>query len=288
MGCSPSGESETVGRVAEQSAQSVPSAPLSKDVQTAIYTHHPTQDVSLDIIKPTPEKSLHRGIILIHGGGWVGGSRGDMEDIGRYLAGKGFLTASVDYRLAPRNVWPAQLDDVQTAVRYIRTHAKDLEISPDKIGAAGISAGGHLSLFLGAVDTRLDGEYHGVSSRVQAVCSISGLHDLNLPLTHLGERYRIVQMLTSEDGSVDKKTRAAASPLTFVDAKTAPTLFIQGNEDPLVPPDQTTEAEKRLKELGVRTTVQFVDGMGHGLTPKVPLQARALDQLAFWMYKYLR
>jgi acetyl esterase/lipase len=288
MACSPSGETESTGRAAGESPQKNSNAHVNMDGQTVTYAHRPNQDLNLGIIKPKPENSHHRGILLIHGGGWKSGSRQEMDEIAHFLAEKGFLTATADYRLAPHDLWPAQLDDVQAAVRYLRSHAKELDIDSHKIGAAGISAGGHLSLFLGAVDTRTEGEYPGVSSRVQAVGSISGLHDLNLPLTSIGERYHIVQFLIGERGEIDHKARAAASPLTFVDSKTAPTMFIQGLEDPLVPPDQTAHAEAALKKLGVNTNVQLVEGMKHGMSPSAPLEAKALNQLAYWMYKYLK
>jgi len=288
VGCSQGRDVATNSRAAEQSSIESTSAKLPTDVHTVIYTHRPKTNLSLDIIKPTRSKSLHRALLLIHGGGWVSGTRSDMDEIARYLSDKGFLTASVDYRLAPRDTWPAQLEDVQAAVRYLRSHATDLDIDADKIGAAGVSAGGHLSLFLGAVEGAAPVEEKGVSSKVQAVCSISGIHDLNLPLTSIGERYRIVQSLIGEGTSMNKEARSKASPINFVDAHTAPTMFIQGNQDPLVPQEQSTEAEEKLKKLGVHTNMQLVDGMGHGLSPKVPLQANALNQLTFWMYKYLK
>lgn len=288
VSCSPGRETETTGGAAGESAPRSTSALPNMDGQKVTYAHPSSQNLDLGIIKPTSETPLHRAILLIHGGGWVSGSRVDMDDIAHFLADKGFLAATVDYRLAPKDTWPAQLDDVQTAVRYLRSHARELNIDENKIGAVGVSAGGHLSLFLGSVDTRHEGEYPGVSSRVQAVCSISGIHDLNLPMTSIGERYRIVQLLLGEHEHPDLKARAKASPIKFVTAKTAPTMFIQGLHDPLVPQEQTTKAEEALRKAGVSTNVQLVEGMGHGISPKIPLQAKALNQLAYWMFKYLK
>ena len=252
-------------------------------VTTIKYAHHPTGDLKLDIVRPNPQSNLHRAILLIHGGGWVGGNRKEMLEIGNYLADKGFLIASVDYRLAPKDPWPAQLEDVQAAVRYIRAHAKELDIVADEIGASGVSAGGHLSAFLGSVD-----QVGAVSSRVQAVCSISGIHDLNMPLTQAGETYRIVQRLIGETTKIDKPGRYKASPINFFDQHTAPTLFIQGKVDPLVPSTQTEEAEVKLKGLGVPTQAIYVDHMGHGIDPINAPEAKAIDALADWMRKYLR
>ena len=287
LGCSKSHPDETLVSAVSESTPSARSAHPSKDSETVTYAHFPTGNLNLDITKPEAGKSLHRGILLIHGGGWVGGSRQEMTEIAAFLAAKGFLTATVDYRLVRTALWPAQLDDVQTAVRYLRHHAKDLDISPDKIGAAGISAGGHLSLFLGTSDTRRAGEYPEVSSRVQAVGSISGIHDLNAPLTPEGETYGIVQALLGEHGTVDRKSRSQASPQTYLNAKTAPTLFIQGNQDPLVPLGQSLITEEKLKSLGVPTDLVKVEGMKHGLSPHPAPEIAALERLAIWMAKYL-
>ncbi len=288
MGCSPSKTDETPVSAVSESPTNARSAHASKELETVTYAHLPSGDLKLDIINPPAGKSLHRCILLIHGGGWVSGSRLDMNQIGVYLAAKGFVTASVDYRLADTAIWPAQLDDVQTAVRYLRSHAKDFDFSPDKIGAAGISAGGHLSLFLGTVDTQREGEYPDVASKVQAVGSISGIHDLNAPMTPQGERYGIVQALVGEHGPVNIKARVAASPQTFIDSKTAPTIFIQGLEDPLVPMEQSSVTESKMKKLGVQTDLVKVEGMKHGLSPQPPKEAAALDRLADWMTKYLK
>lgn len=258
----------------------------SNPVITITYSHK-HDDLKLDIQKPDAKTSLHRGILLIHGGGWVGGNRTEMNEIGGYFSNRGFLVASVDYRLAPKNHWPAQLEDVQCAVRYLRSHAKDLDIEPKKIGAAGISAGGHLSAFLGSVDGGIADEYPGVSSRVQAVCSISGIHDLTQHLTVKGDRYKIIQQLLGETGPPNGALRAKASPIDAFDKNTAPTMFIQGKEDMLVPAEQTNEATAKLKQIGIPTEAIFVDRMGHGLSPLARDEAKALDEAIVWMKKYL-
>jgi len=276
----------SVSGCAQQSDELSPIVRTPDPVNTIIYSHE-HGDLKLDIIKPESKANLHLAIILIHGGGWVSENRKSMNEIGTFLAAKGFLSVSIDYRLAPKERWPAQLDDVQTAVRYVRSNAKSLDINPEKIGAAGISAGGHLSSLLGSNDTRLDREFKGFSSRVQAVCSISGIHDLNLALTASGERYRIVQQLLGEADKPNPSARAKASPIIYYDAKTAPTLFIQGKEDQLVPPNQTQVAEKKLRDLGIPTEAIYVDGMGHGLSTGPQPEVAALDQMVAWMKKYL-
>ncbi len=261
------------------------SVPIRKDIETAVYTKSTQGPLRVDITRPQKDKSLHRLIVLIHGGGWVSGNRADMQEIADYLAKKGFVAASIDYRLVPRSHWPAQLEDAQAAVRWLRQQASKLDIDPSEVGAAGISAGGHLSSFLGSVDAK---DVKSPLSRVQCVGSISGIHDLTSPLTKEGETYGIVQGLIGEQGGVDKAQRIKASPQTFYDTHTAATLYIQGTADPLVPAKQSLDANQTLKALGVDSKVILVPDMAHGLTPRVANQAKALDELAVWMELHLK
>jgi acetyl esterase/lipase len=238
----------------------------------------------MDLYRPQAGKGRTAAILLLHGGGWVGGGRADMAELGEYIARNGNLAASADYRLAPKDRWPAQLEDVQTAVRYLRANADRLNIDPKRIASIGISAGGHLSLFLGAVDAPHPVEYPGFSSKVEAVGSISGLHDLRLKMTGAGEQYRIVEALT---GSREGPAVEAASPILSLNAKSAPTYFIQGADDPLVPPDQTEHASKRLAELGVPEKAETVPGMGHGIALSDESQAAAFSRMMAWILKRL-
>ncbi|AIE87349.1 lipase/esterase, putative [Fimbriimonas ginsengisoli Gsoil 348] len=237
----------------------------------------------MDLYEPAAEKSVHRIVLLIHGGGWVGGHRSQMSEIGRSLAKAGFLAASTDYTLANAAAWPTELRDVQAAVRYLRSHASELKADPKWIGAAGVSAGGHLSLWLGSVDKPIG----GVSSRVQTVVSISGIHDLNSPLTAAGEQYGIVPALMHEKGRPDRSARRQASPIEAASKATAPTFFVQGKADPLVPASQSEDAAKRLTALGVENRVLMVEGMRHGLNLFAPPEQAAMDEIVTWLKGHL-
>jgi|GEM_PF-3402868 len=241
--------------------------------------------VGMYVVPPKGGKNLHRAVLLIHGGGWVGGNKVQMMSIADALALEGFTGIPVGYELAAKGKrWPLQLLDVQAAVRYVRANAKTLDIDPNEIASAGISAGGHLSMFLGVTDAPVG----GVSSKVQAVGSISGIHDLNLKLTRPGEQYHIVEQLLSDDANPSAEQKKQASPLTFASATSAPTYFIQGLQDPLVPPDQSKSAYDKLKSLNVETKMVMVQGMQHGLEPGIPGQKNALADFATWLKVQLK
>ena len=122
--------------------------------------------------------------VYVHGGSWSSGSKSDsigMTDVPELLA-RGYLVASVDYRYAPQWKFPAQIHDVKCAIRFLRANATRFNLDPNRIGAWGHSAGGHLVTLLGTTDTR-DGfegsrEYADQSSRVQAVVDMCGRADL--------------------------------------------------------------------------------------------------------------
>src|SRR6202161_2343375 len=136
----------------------------------------------LDIYQPEePASGLLPAVVLIHGGSWTSLDKSTMRTMGRFLARSGFVAFAVDYRLlhGSENRWPAQLDDVQRAVRWIRANAAKYRVDPDHIGAFGHSAGAQLAALLGLEDPRdnSDPALASYSSRVQAVVDVSGPTD---------------------------------------------------------------------------------------------------------------
>src|SRR5262249_17815267 len=117
-------------------------------------------------------------VVCIHGGGWYQGPRQDMDFMTEVLARRGYVAATVSYRLVPNARFPAQIEDCKAAVRWLRANAAKYHINPDRIGAIGPSAGGHLACLLGVTDKKDNLEGSGgnpdKSSRVQAVVSFFG------------------------------------------------------------------------------------------------------------------
>lgn len=223
-------------------------------------------------------------VVYVHGGGWNSGTRlGD----GYYnltrprLLAKGIAVASIDYRLAPKNRFPAQIVDVAYAVRYLRANAKRLKIDPDRIGAFGTSAGGHLVSLLGTADESAGfdrGALTDVSSRVKAVVDVVGPADLSdpafPPVTDIG----IQQAFGVPGGTVGDPNLAKASPVTYVSKDDPPFLIVHGTLDELVPYNQSVVFSKRLQAAGVRAELVPVVGATHALT--TPGQNLTPDQIA--------
>lgn len=277
--------------------QTPPSVTVEKDVT---YGRVDDVDLKLDVAKPATSDGPVPAIVCIHGGAWMSGSKNDYEPVLRQFAAAGFVAVAVEYRFAPKYKWPSQIEDVKCAVRYLRTHAKELGIDPEKIGAIGDSAGAHLSLLLGLMDPKdgLEGNggNPGPSSRVQAVVDIYGPADLRtwrvLPEAEAAATQAFgkssEQMLADFVGVADRKAAviAQASPVTYINAGDSPILIFHGTKDPIVPFEQSQALGAALEKAGVTHKLVPLEGGGHGLDP---LQIAVVSQQALAFFtSYLK
>ena len=171
----------------------------------------------------------------------------------------GYLVVSVNYRLYPPATWPSMIEDVKCAIRSLRAHAVEYNLDPNRIGAVGPSAGGHLVSLLGTTtsdDGWEVGEYLDQSSRVQAVVSLAGVMDLtrNFPNADIELMKRVG---FGEDNVM------AASPIAHVTSDDPPFLLIHGDRDQLVPYEQSQLMYDRLKQAGVPAQLVIVKNAGH-------------------------
>ncbi len=225
------------------------------------------EELKMDIASPAGLDHPVPGVVVIHGGGWMAGKRQDMTGMAKKLAAGGYVAATISYRLAPKHRFPAQVEDAKAAVRYLRANAKDLNIEAEQIGAVGGSAGAHLSMMLGLMDSsdgmEGDGGNADQPSKVQAVVSFVG------PVNLARESYTPVQaqILTAflGDKPENKQDEARqASPVTYINKGDAPTLCFFGTSDPLVSYDQAFEIADALAKAKVKGRVEILLGAGHG------------------------
>ena len=203
--------------------------------------------LAFDIFRPkTPAKAPV--VLVIHGGGWSSRS-GDMSSICKRLSQEGFLALNLTYRLAPDHVYPAALDDVQSALKYVRANAASLGADPERIYVWGYSAGAHLALLLGM--TR--------DSGIKGIVAGAAPSDLTAypksPIIHkfIGATYK-----------ERPEVWAQASPINHVSKDTPPVFLYHGKDDRLVGADQSRALKKRLEENGVPVSLHEVGwGMGH-------------------------
>jgi acetyl esterase/lipase len=231
-----------------------------------VYGEVAGEPLLLDVYRSLIRGEPRPAVVLIHGGGMWTGSRTHMEQPARQLAQAGYVAFSVDYRLvdaaAGCHRWPAQLDDVQHAVRWVRAHAADYGIDPMRVGAYGWSAGGQLAALLGMRDTRdATAPLASYPSRVACVVDLAGDVDL-AAYTQPPALHEVVALLGGTPHEVPERYRDA-SPLSWIDGRTVPFLVVHGAQDDVVPIEQSRRLVAALRGAGVE--VQYVElaGAGH-------------------------
>ena len=249
-----------------------------------VYVTNGHERQKLDLYVPDTGENLPL-IIWIHGGAWRGGDKAHYNPK-EYLK-DGYAGASLNYRLSQHAIFPAQIEDVKAAVRWLRANAETYRLDPDRFAAWGSSAGGHLVAMLGTTGNVSEfevGENLKVSSRVQAVVDYFGPTDFlqmdaqRLPdgLVHNDPDSPESQLV---GGPIQEHTDrvAKANPITYVSKDDSPFLIIHGDRDKLVPYQQSVLLKDALDAASVPVTFYRVEGGGHGWfrDPKVPELTKA-------------
>ncbi len=213
-------------------------------------------------LPPGDSRQRRSAVLVIHGGGWIGGSRAANAGLSRFLAAQGFVVFNIDYRLAvasiPATHWPAQLEDCQLALRWMKQHAAELRIDPARIGAVGDSAGGTLAVLLGVLRSGPPGSAAN-RPELAAVVDQFGVMDLAALGSSAGE---MNQGLFGTAAPTSDQLRSV-SPLPAVSNASAPMLIVHGDRDDFVPSAQSHELLAALTAHGVAAQLITFAG-GHG------------------------
>ena len=271
-----------------------------------IYGRKAGLALTMDVIAPKDNPNS-LGIIFVVSGGWRSHPDAIRPDMYAPFLQHGYTVFAVVHGTQPKFTIPEILEDIHRAVRFIRFHAKDYHVDPDRLGITGGSAGGHLSLMIGmagtAGDPKATDPINRVSSRVQAVaCFFPPTDFLNwgkegavLDCEHMDRRFRaavdfhifdrsegIYRRLTDE-----KKVQGLLrdiSPITHVSPDDPPTLIIHGDKDSLVPLQQSERMVAKLKETGVPAKLIIKKDCGHGWLTIL----KDTETLAEWFDHYLK
>lgn len=258
-----------------------PSADNVIEHRDIVYKTIDSINLKLDIYNKVGHSGDAPLIIFIHGGSWSGGDKRDYKLYTIPFAQKGYITASVQYRLSGVAKFPAQLLDVNDAVKFLKRNASEYHIDASKIVLVGGSAGGHLvllSAYSNLTQFNKNGN-DGVTAEVQGVVDIYGPTDITL------EGLRDKKSITTLIGKSYNEAPDAyeqASPLNYVSKNVPPTLIFHGSIDNLVPVSQSDILSDNLKTLGVPVSYHKLKGWPHAMDVAVEVN----DYLKYYMEEF--
>ncbi|EOB3584473.1 alpha/beta hydrolase fold domain-containing protein [Vibrio vulnificus] len=236
--------------------------------------------LSMDVIQPFSPDPLP-AVLFVTGGGFMDAPKTKFIGQRVDMARAGYVVASIDYRVVPMVTFPGMLEDVKSAVRYMRANAQKFGIDPERIAIMGESAGGYLAAIAATTNGMKEfdkGANLDQSSDVQAAIDLYGLSDLTrVAADYDAERQKKHEseaipeaMLVNgvpfmEGGAIQSNLEKAAyaNPITHISDKTPPFLLMHGDKDPIVSPSQTKILHDALVEKGVDSTRYIVKGADH-------------------------
>lgn len=242
---------------------------VEKDIE---YGNVDGRSLKLDLYRPKKIAKPVPVLLFIHGGAWKSGKRQDYHFYTKAFAKKGYVVATVSYRLSGEAPFPAAVQDCKCAVRWLRANAKKYRIDPNQIAVIGGSAGGHLAMMLGyADDPALEGKggHAGVSSRVSAVVNLYGVYDMT---TEFAQKASAVKnFLAGKTIAEAPKLYRQSSPRFHLDKNDPPTLILHGTIDEVVPIVQSDALAAHLKRLKIPHEYGRLTGWPHTMDLAKPV-----------------
>jgi acetyl esterase/lipase len=216
----------------------------------------------------------HAGVMFIHGGAWIGGSKSEYTQAASRLARSGWVTATINYRLVPDGVYPRIVQDCVCALSFLRAHADDYSLDADRIAVMGYSAGGHLVSLLGVATedpAHVPDCKWGGTKPPRAVISGAGWHDFR-------GQSGVFRDVVGVDESIAPDKWIDISPVTHVRPGIPPYLMINGTQDVFVHLHQARTMRDRLIESGNQAEVLEIAGAGHLLNRTTDLGELSLEE----------
>lgn len=248
-----------------------------------VYGHKDGLAMTFDVFTPTAN-AHDIGVLFMVSGGWYSGWTAPEQALPFYapLTSKGYTVFAVRHGSSPRYGIPDAVSDVRRAVRYIRLHAGDFCIDPDRIGVYGMSAGGHLSLMLGTASDEGEADAKDpllrVSDRVQAVVAYVAPTDLTIMVHEAPDHLPAYEKFPAL--ALDLENAKTYSPLFAVSSDDPPTLLLAGVKDDLVPIDHSRKIRDAFEHEHVATQLIEYENAGHGFPPED--MQKALAEMVKW------
>jgi len=244
------------------------------------------RELRCDLFHPPLFATGRTAVLLIHGGAWSHGDRKQLRGYGVLLARRGYVCATVEYRLTGEAKWPAQLHDLKTALRFIRARSAELGIDPAKICVSGNSAGGHLALMLAGTADQPEFEGRGAHAGVSTACA--ACIAIYAPTQLFGHQrpHMYAPGLFSEDiGDVEARQ---ASPIEYARRDFPPTLLIHGNRDEIVAPAASLSMYQALISHGAPAELHMYDGVPHGFDAQRDYGRQCAELMLLFLDRHVR
>ena len=229
-------------------------APPYSVERNVVYASPAGMDLHLDAYLPHGDGPFP-AVLVVHGGAWRVGSKGQLASYARKLAERGYAAFAINYRLAPRHPFPAQIEDCRSAVRWIRRNAEAYKVDSQRVGGIGYSAGGHLVALLGVTGAAAGDD----DTRLQAVCAGGAPCDFRT----LPPDWEFLSFWLGGTRRTVPKLYEQASPAAQVRPDAPPMFFFHGEEDLLVPDESPRRMVELLTAAGVEASAFIVEKGGH-------------------------
>jgi len=245
-------------------------APGTRKYANLEYARVNGRAIRLDLYVPLNVQAKYPVIVWIHGGSWTERTKDEVNPAFGLTPGR-YAIAAIDFRQSTQAPFPAQIHDCKAAIRWLRAHAAEYRLDPDHIAVWGDSSGGHLAALLGVSGdvAELEGNEGnaGFSSRVQCVVDCYGPTDLveAVEMPEDAQNIQIRAVVTRLLGGDEVQKAAQASPVTYVSPDDPPFFILHGDQDQIIPVEQSRELDTALRAAGVSSQLTVVPGEGHNL-----------------------
>ena len=256
-------------------------SPKVRVISKLVFARYGRQKLLLDLYLSLPPGQNRPGVIVVRGGGWLVGDRKRFAHVASALAERGVAAACIEYRTADQAPFPAAIQDVKAAVRWMRANAVQYGIDPQVVGTIGGSSGAHMALLVGLTqgiaEFEGDGGNANTSSAVQGVVAMAVPADL-LSLSD-ANKLTVGTFLHATPEQDDEKWRWA-SPVNHIRGDGPPVLLLHGADDDSVPPSQSIDFAERYRRAGTSAEAYILDGAPHAFWNYYPWFTDAMERAA--------
>ena len=233
------------------------------EMEDIAYDDRFGEETTLDLYLPEDGATQRPAVLFFHGGVWASGDKSQYGDAAQRLGGSGYVAATANYRLVPEGSYPAAIQDARCALAFLRAHAAEYGIDPDRIAVAGYAAGGYLASMLGVAQGTAELEPDcsaGTTGAANAVIAAAAMHDLTL----LDDTSEVEEFLGGTLADLPDRY-SIASPVSHVKPGAPPYLLIHGDFDWMINVEQSGRMEAALREAGGSVRLLELFDPGHSL-----------------------